>query len=150
MGAQLFFKFYFQRRRRRFHKKTKNDVIFELKKKEERKEPKRIMSDEEERLKNAAMGIPLPRTPEPTDLLAQCLDSFLTTLTNIMANQKTNVRFNDVESSYKKFYGHRHISIESWLSHFLEQSRIFNLNEFEKYIFAKRLMHGVWRSKTIC
>lgn len=41
----------------------------------------------------------------------------------------------------KNVQGNSHLTIFSWLEHFNSQCEIYQLTDFEKLIFAKRLMH---------
>lgn len=53
-----------------------------------------------------------------------------------------NLRFDDIKRSFKEFHGDKHLSIDSWLRHFIDQSEIFDLDDFEKFVYAKRLLKG--------
>lgn len=55
---------------------------------------------------------------------------------------KKNLRFDDIKRSFKEFHGDKHLSIDSWLRHFIDQSEIFDLDDFEKFVYAKRLLKG--------
>lgn len=49
-----------------------------------------------------------------------------------------NIRFDDIHSSFKKFNGKS--DINNWIRHFCDLSEIFELNELEKFIYAKKLL----------
>lgn len=51
-----------------------------------------------------------------------------------------NMRFDDVEKSFKPFNGN--MSIISWLQHFSNQADLFELNDFQRFSYAKRKMKG--------
>lgn len=57
------------------------------------------------------------------------------------SDSRRNIRFDDIESSFKKFNGET--DVITWINHFLEQSTIFKLNSFEKFVYSKKLMTGV-------
>lgn len=77
----------------------------------------------------------------PTQELAESFQQLSTEIRRATTSKK-HFRFEDIERAFKKFHGNYHLSINSWLTHFIEQSEIFHLNEFEKFIYAKRLMKG--------
>lgn len=76
------------------------------------------------------------------DILTNFLKQFTVTLQEIVPNKKSDLRFEDVEKSFKKFHGDCRLSILSWLKHFEEQSEVFELKPLQKLIYAKRLSQG--------
>lgn len=73
------------------------------------------------------------------ELLAASLKQFSERL-KASFNQRRSVRFDDVEKTFKRFTGSSHINFNAWLTHFEEQSLLYDLTLIEKFIFAKRLM----------
>lgn len=59
-----------------------------------------------------------------------------------LAQIRKHLRFEDIAYAFKKFHGDYSLSIRSWLSHFIEQCQIFELNQLDRLIYAKRLMTG--------
>lgn len=49
-----------------------------------------------------------------------------------------NIRFDDIENSFRKFNGHQNIN--KWIDHFNEQATVFNFSELEKFVYTKKLM----------
>lgn len=77
----------------------------------------------------------------PTIDISRRLEIFSNQLVAI-AKPKRNIRFEDVEKTFKTFSRNKGTNINSWINHFSDQCIVFELNEFEKFIFAKRLTKG--------
>lgn len=56
-----------------------------------------------------------------------------------MASTK-QMRFEDVEKSFKTFNGDRSGNIKKWITQFSDQADLLELNEFQRFVYAKRLM----------
>lgn len=65
-------------------------------------------------------GLPPSSSSDSTDLITQCLNNFSKTIEKAVSNQRKNIRFEDVEKGFKKFHGNCHLSIDSWLRHFID------------------------------
>lgn len=52
------------------------------------------------------------------------------------------MRFEDVEKSFKEFHGNGQMSVLSWIEQFTNQADLFNLDCFQRFAYAKRLMKG--------
>ena len=79
-------------------------------------------------------------TDQPTTSTPETLNQTLQNLSSTVqktSNPKRNLRFEDIAKSFKEFHGDSHLSVNSWLTHFDEQSEIFELNEFGKFVYAK-------------
>lgn len=50
------------------------------------------------------------------------------------------MRFEDVEKSFKTYHGNGNMSIVAWINHFNNQADLFQLNSFQRFAYAKRLM----------
>lgn len=50
--------------------------------------------------------------------------------------------FKDVEESFEKFKGENNQNVDEWLSEFDQQANMFNWDDDEKLIYAKRLLSG--------
>lgn len=50
------------------------------------------------------------------------------------------MRFEDVEKSFKTFSGNGSRDISDWINQFSEQAELFELSEFQRFAYAKRLM----------
>lgn len=57
-------------------------------------------------------------------------------------NLRSSLRFGDIESVFKRFDGKELTSIAIWIKQFNDQSTMLQLNELEKFIFARKLMDG--------
>lgn len=55
---------------------------------------------------------------------------------------RNSLRFNDIESAFKRFDGTGLTNIETWTKQFNDRSNVLQLNELEKFIFARKLMEG--------
>lgn len=84
-----------------------------------------------------------PKTDErdSTEIFAESLKLLSNEMKKATRPTK-NLRFDDIQRSFKEFHGDKHLSIDSWLRHFIDQSEIFNLDDFEKFVYAKRLLKG--------
>lgn len=49
-----------------------------------------------------------------------------------------HLKFDDIQSSFKPYDGKT--NIENWIQNFCQQCEIFDLNELEKFVFAKKLL----------
>lgn len=52
------------------------------------------------------------------------------------------MRYEDVEKSFKTFSGDGNMNITNWISSFSEQPELFELNNFQRFAYAKCLMRG--------
>lgn len=53
-----------------------------------------------------------------------------------------NTRFEDVVKSFKEFHGNGQMCIASWIENFTDQAELLNLDQFQRFLYAKRLMKG--------
>lgn len=60
----------------------------------------------------------------------------------MMEMSSKNLRFEDAEKSFKQFHGNGNMSIAAWIDHFTNQADLFELNDRQRFAFAKRLMKG--------
>lgn len=76
------------------------------------------------------------------NLTAKTMESTLRDeISEIFRNNTTNsMRFDDVEKSFKPFNGN--MSITTWIEHFSNQADLFELNDFQRFSYAKRKMKG--------
>jgi len=58
-------------------------------------------------------------------------------------NQNLFLNYSDVESTIIKFGAESHENIITWVNHFENMSKLFNLSDVQKFIFAKRSLIGV-------
>lgn len=65
--------------------------------------------------------------------------------TNILTGRQTSIsktfKFEDIEKSFKVLNGHSNIT--EWIRNFNEQSDVFQLNDLEKFVFAKKLQRDI-------
>lgn len=100
--------------------------------------PINLMSEAEinERLRQ----LNVPSTSTQNQSLTESIRLLTEAVTQSLNIQRPTTKFEDVGRSFKKFTGISHVNFNSWEKHFEEQSLLYQLNEVEKFIFAKRLM----------
>lgn len=75
----------------------------------------------------------------PADL-SEVFQNFATTLETAITSR--NMRFEDVEKSFKTFFGDGRMNVSSWITHFKNQADLLSLSHFQRFAYAKRLMRG--------
>lgn len=64
---------------------------------------------------------------------------------NVVSNsafQSVTINYSDIESTVSKFNAESHENVIHWIEHFENISKLFNLSDLQKFIFAKRSLGG--------
>lgn len=103
---------------------------------------RQVCQDQEELVKLRA-EVASSREPKPTNLstdggLERIFRNFATSLESAISSRQ--MRFEDVEKSFKTFDGSKSMNVSKWISNFEEQADLLELNNFQRFVYAKRLM----------
>lgn len=79
-----------------------------------------------------------------SDFYTHTTEEVLETLVDRISQvaSKTNFRFEEIESTFRNFYGDARSNYNSWEKNFESQCEVYELDEKKKFILAKRLMRG--------